>query len=242
MSINVKQIFAENSHTIALCHDGSILSCGNNDGGSLNFDGKTSAKKMFCGPNHTVLVTSDNVAYGTNPVTRELVKLPLDGDELEYAAFGVNHYLVLTKNGTVLQFGKAAEGYCHVHQLENIVDICCTMEAICAIDSLGNLHLSRGGEITTFAFGAYGSLIGYYKSAIGVKINGDVTYINESNALDVNVWNLFQSRANNGEAEAITKISPHKAGIAWDHKQSTAIYRTVFPVAFTILRVSCTTA
>jgi RCC1 and BTB domain-containing protein len=120
-------------HTVILCSDGSLFSCGRNDSGQLGHgdtvDKKTpqavlSAPKnivsISCGQFHTVACTSQGIVYacGKNdygqlgldgtPSLKFFTKIPMpsDLDNVAQVCCGYYHTLVLSTNGMVGGFGR----------------------------------------------------------------------------------------------------------------------------------------
>lgn len=120
-------------HTVFLCHDGSVFSCGRNDSGQLGH-GDTLDKKIpqpvltapknitsiSCGQFHTVACTAQGVVYAcgkndygqlgmegaTNQKAFSKVCLPAELDNIAQVCCGYYHTLVLSTSGVAGGFGR----------------------------------------------------------------------------------------------------------------------------------------
>lgn len=159
-------------HSILLCADGSLFSCGRNDFGQLGHGDVTDRRtpqlveppildiqQISCGQFHSTILTKQNVVYicgkndygqlgfeGTDSV-RVFTKLSLpSSDTITQVCCGYYHTLLLSSNGSVFGFGRndfGQLGLGHVQQRVNK----CTM-----ITSL------RDKNVTSVAAGCYHSI------------------------------------------------------------------------------------
>ena len=131
-------------HSIMLCADGAVFTCGRNDCGQLGL-GDMADKKvpqlvpnaprdvtgLSCGQYHTVLLTESGIAYlcGKNDygqlglegfdnvkVFTKAVITP-EGDGIKNICCGYYHSLFLSHNGIVSGFGRNDYGQVHTYVL-----------------------------------------------------------------------------------------------------------------------------